>query len=244
MPEPHPALRAWLGTWRALQRYHRYRVHGLERLDGEESLLLVAYHGRPIALDQCLLSVSVYDRLGYMLHGVTHRAVRTNRLMTWVSDGLGFVTGDGPEVAQAIERGEHIAVQPGGIREGCRSFRHRYEVDWGTRVGFVRLALRYGLRVVPIASHGADDCFIGFNDGYRWGKRLGIPAGLPAWLGVGFGIWPLALPLPAPITTYIGEPIDLQDAGVIDPEDRGALLGAQRRIASAVQALLSSAVAL
>ncbi len=224
-----------------MQRYHRYRVEGLDRLSSERSMLLVAYHGRPIARDQCLLSVSFYDRFGYMPHGVTHRAVRTNRLMARVTDGLGFVTGDGEMLEDAVRRGEHIAVQPGGTREGCRSVRYRYQVDWGNRTGFVRLALRHGLPVVPLAARGVDDCYLGINNGYRWGKRLGLPAGLPAWVGIGvWGLWPLSPPFPVRITTLIGEPIHLEDGGPIDTSDDRALLAAQRRVAGAVQALLDS----
>lgn len=242
MSETNLPLATWLAFWRGMQRYHRYRVHGLEKLVSKRAMLLVAYHGRPIAHDQCMLSVSLYDRLGYMVHGVTHNAVTTNSLMTWVTEGLGFVTGDGPEVEAAIRAGQHIAVQPGGIREGCRSFRHRYELDWGERTGFIRLALRYGLPIVPLAARGVDDCYIGLNDGYRWGKRLGVPAGLPAWLGIGLGgLWPAAFPLPVQITTYIGDPIELEDGGAIDPSDDDALLHAQRRVASAVRQLLATA---
>ena len=59
-------------------------------------------------------------------------------------------------------------------------------------------------------------------------------------LGVGLGVWPFALPFPVRITTIIGDPIDLEDAGPIDPNDRPALLAAQRRVAGAVQALLTT----
>lgn len=232
-------LATWLTCWRAMQRYHRYRVEGLHKLVDGGAKLMVAYHGRPIAHDQCMLSVSLYDALGYMPHGIVHAAARTNPLMNWVTDGLGFVTGDGPDLAAAVERGELIAVQPGGIREGCRPHSERYRVDWGRRTGFVRMALRYRLPVVPIAAAGVDDCYIGLNDGYRWGKRLRVPAGLPAWLGVGaLGLWPLSPPFPVRITSFIGDPIDLEDQGPIDPNDEVAVLAAQRRVAHAVQALL------
>ena len=57
-------LRLWLGYWRALQRYHRYTVNGLEHLDGSRAALIVGYHGRPFAYDMCMLTVALYDRLG------------------------------------------------------------------------------------------------------------------------------------------------------------------------------------
>ena len=70
-------------------------------------------------------------------------------------DGLGFVTGDGPAIEAAVRRGEHVLVQPGGTREGYRSFRHDYEVDWGDRTGYLRLAIRHRLPIVPSRRPGS-----------------------------------------------------------------------------------------
>src|SRR5262249_17262564 len=120
------ARAAWLAYWGALRAYHRYEVEGFEHLEGPAALL-VGYHGRPIAHDLCMLTVTIHERLGYLPHGVIHAAFGEAPVLRDVVDGLGFVTGDGPRVAEAVARGEHILVQPGGTREGCRSFRHRYE---------------------------------------------------------------------------------------------------------------------
>jgi hypothetical protein len=233
----------WRALWRAARVYHRYEVRGIERLDGLGAALLVGYHGRPIAHDQCMLTVTLEERYGVMPHGVVHGAVETNPLMQWVSDDLGFVTGDGAAVEEAVRRGELIMVQPGGTREGCRSSRHRYEVDWGDRTGYLRLALRYGLPVVPLAASGVDDTYLALNDGYALGKRLHVPGRLPLWLGIGpLGLWPLSPPFPVKIVQHIGEPIDLTREGPVDPDDRAALLALHRRVAAAVQALLDRAV--
>ena len=235
-------LRAWLGLFGAMRAYHRYDIVGLDRILALRGpALLVGYHGRPIAYDLCMLGVTLHERLGYLPHGIVHGAVDQQPLMKWVADGLGFVTGDGPAMDAIVRRGEHICVQPGGTREGCRSFRHRYEVDWGDRVGYLRMALRHGLRIVPIAATGIDDGYLGLNDGYALGKRLGAPAGLPLWLGIGlFGPFPFSPPLPVKITQLIGEPIDLEAEGPVDREDRGALLRLHEKVKGAVQALLDA----
>lgn len=235
----HPALAAWLAFWRWRQVWHRYQVVGLERLLVRRSVLLVAYHGRPLAYDQCMLSVTLYDQLGYLPHGVIHGAVDHLPGLGWMADGLGFVTGESPALDAAVARGEHIAVQPGGTREGCRSFRERYRVDWGDRYGYLRLAVRRGLPVVPLAAAGVDDTYLGLNDGYRWGKAAGVPFGLPLWFGVGFGgLWPIAPPLPVRITTHVGAPLDVSGLDVEDPE---ALRAAHGRVRGAVQDLLDLA---
>ena len=130
-------------------------------------------------------------------------------------------------------------MQPGGTREGCRSFRHRYQVDWGDRVGYLTMALRHGLPIVPIAAAGIDDGYVGLNDGYALGKRLGAPARLPLWLGLGlFGPFPFSPPLPVKITQLIGEPINLEAEGPVNRDDRIALRRLHEKVKGAVQALL------
>src|SRR5262249_56002740 len=119
-------LRLWLGYWRVLQRYHRYTVNGLEHLDGSRAALIVGYHGSPFAYDMCMLTVALYDLLGYLPHGIVHRGMKQLPVLRWLVDGLGFLTGDDDDLGRAVARGEHIVVTPGRAREGCRSFRSRY----------------------------------------------------------------------------------------------------------------------
>jgi hypothetical protein len=236
------ARAAWLTTFRLLQRYHRYEVVNLEPLLAPGAKLLVGYHGRPLAVDLCMLTVTLHDRLGYLPHGIAHGAFDRIPGMRQVADGLGFVTGDGPLLAEAVAKGEHVLVQPGGTREGCRDFRHRYQVDWGERLGYLRLAVRYGLPIVPIAGHGMDDAYVGLNDGYAWGKRVGMPGRLPLWLGVGAtGLWPLSLPFPVRMTQWVGQPLTAHLAPGFDGADRQALLSVHRRVTGAVQGLLDAA---
>lgn len=235
-------LAAWLAYFRAMRVYHRYEVRGIEILDRPGAALLVGYHGKPWAYDMCMLTVTLYERLGYMPHGVMHKTFNQARITKWMIDGLGFVTGDGEDVAEAVARGEHILVQPGGSREGYRSSRERYKLHWGERTGYLRLALRYNLPIVPVAAKGIDDGFWGLNDGYALGKRLRLPYDLPAWIGIGpLGLFPFSPPFPVKITQVIGEPIHLRAEGPVDPGDRTALLGLHRKVMGAVQGLLDQA---
>ena len=233
---------AWLAFWRAMRVYHRYEVEGIHHLERPSAALIVGYHGRPLAYDLCMLTVTVHERLGYLPHGIIHGYFGAQPALRWIIDGLGFVTGDGRDLDEAVARGEHVLVQPGGTREGCRSFRHRYEVDWGDRTGYLRLALRHRLPIIPVAGAGVDDAFIGLNDGDALARRLGVPHRIPVWFGLGLtGLWPFSLPLPVKMRQVIGAPIDLTEGGEVDPSDREALLGLHRRIVAAVQGLLDRA---
>lgn len=235
-------LASWLAVFRALRAWHRYEAVGLETLLAPGAKLIVGYHGRPLAFDQCMLTVELYERLGYLPHGIIHGAFEHNRVLRWWIHGLGFVTGDDGSLAEAVARGEHILVQPGGTREGCRSFRHRYQTDWGERTGYLRMAIKYRLPIVPVAGNGVDDAYVGLNDGHALGKRLGAPAQLPVWLGVGAtGLWPFSLPFPVKMTQYVGTPFTRHLEGPVDPGDRAALRQLHHEVRGTVQALLDRA---
>lgn len=235
----HLPRRAWVAAWGAMRRYHRYEVEGFELLERTSPALLVGYHGRPIAHDLCMLTVTVYERLGYLPHGVIHGAFGAHPALRRAVDDLGFVTGDGEAIAAAVARGEHVMVQPGGTREGCRSARHRHVVDWGGRTGYLRLALRHRLPIIPIAGAGVDDGYVGLNDGAALGRRLGLPERIPVWVGLGpLGLWPFSPPFPVKMRQVIGAPIA---TGEVDPDDRAALAALDARVRGAVQALLDRA---
>ena len=236
------SLTAWMTTFGLLRHYLRYEVVGLERLLRPGAALLVAYHGRPMALDQCMLSVTLHERLGYLPHGIFHASLFQFPLVGRMLTELGALQGDGPPLAEAVRRGEHILVQPGGTREGCRSFRDRYRVNWGERVGHLRLAIKYRLPIIPLAAAGVDDLYLGLNNGYEWGQRLRVPGRAPVWLGIGAtGLWPLSLPWPVKVTQWVGAPFEQHLHPGVHPDDRSTLLALHHQVADSVQRLLDQA---
>jgi 1-acyl-sn-glycerol-3-phosphate acyltransferase len=238
-------VQLWLAYWRIQQRYHRYSVEGLEHLDGPRAAVVVGYHGRPIAYDMCMLTVALYDRLGYLPHAMFHRMLgEIPVLRKWFVEDMGFVTTDDAHLAAAVERGEHIVITPGGAREACRSFRQRYQVHWGEHLGYLRIALKYGLRIVPVGAAGADDGYWGLNDAQVLGRLIGLKgvwASLP-WVAIGpLGICPFSPKFPVRMRQLIGEPIDPRANGDVSPDDRAGLLRIHRRVTAAVQNLLDRA---
>jgi 1-acyl-sn-glycerol-3-phosphate acyltransferase len=237
-------LFAWLTIWRALQRYHRYTVEGLEHLDGARAVQIVGYHGRPWAWDMCMLMAALHDRLGYYPHGIVHRGMNALPGMGWFVDALGCVTGDGIAIETAVARGEHVITTPGGAREGCRSFLENYRVDWGYHTGYVRLALKYNLHIVPVGAAGADGTYIGLNNPKTLAEFLGLPpdwAWIP-WFGIGpLGLFPMSPPFPVKMRQLVGAPIDPYADGHVRLDDREGQLRVHRRVVAAVQGLIDHA---
>src|SRR5438477_9893383 len=101
-------LAGWTGYWRFWQHYHRYTVEGLHHLDGDRAMLIAGYHGRPLAFDMCMLTVALYDRLGYMPHGIVHRGLEKSAYFRWSNEAVGVLTGDGDAMRNAIASGAHM----------------------------------------------------------------------------------------------------------------------------------------
>jgi 1-acyl-sn-glycerol-3-phosphate acyltransferase len=110
--------------------------------------------------------------------------------------------------------GATVLVYPGGDEDDYRPWTDRGKVDLHGHMGFVRLALRAQVPVVPLVSHGSHDSLIVV---FRGGElahalkldRLRIHV-LPVVLGP-TGLVPLPLagpPLPAKVLCRVCEPFD------------------------------------
>ncbi len=232
----------WWRYWGAMRRYHRYEAHGLEHLEGGPALV-VGYHGRPIAHDLCMLQSLLRERTGRWPRAFVHAAFDAHPALRAVVDGAGFLTGEDDALRAAVARGDHLVVTPGGTREGCRSSRVRYRVDWGRRRGYLALARKLALPIVPAAGLGVDDTYLALNDGDAWGKRLGAPMRLPVWIGVGpLGLWPLSPPFPVKVRTVLGPRITAHLDAPSRTLDEGSLEALHATVAGAVQGLLDRAM--
>src|SRR5262249_45681385 len=89
-------IRAWVAVWRAAQFFSRSRVGGPDKAVRAPASLIVGYHARPVAWDPAMLTVPLYDELGYLPHGFLPRGVDGIPPLRWFADGLGYVTRDDP----------------------------------------------------------------------------------------------------------------------------------------------------
>jgi 1-acyl-sn-glycerol-3-phosphate acyltransferase len=115
-----------------------------------------------------------------------------------------------------LNRGGVVIVLPGGDREVFRPWSERNKIDFGGRTGFVRLALRTRVPVVPFVSVGAHETLLVLSRGERIARLLRLdkmfrtkvwPIVVGPPTGIGIGGMP-TLPLPAKITTEVLDPFD------------------------------------
>ncbi|MFP4477424.1 MAG: hypothetical protein ACLFOY_17810 [Desulfatibacillaceae bacterium] len=111
---------------------------------------------------------------------------------------------------------------PGGDLDAARPFRHRNQIVFGGRTGYIRLALEQGVPIVPVVTAGAQSVFIILDNMPRFARALGMgkwarinvwPLTLSFPLGLTFGPPPFFIPYPARILLEIMEPIRFDRSG-------------------------------
>lgn len=139
---------------------------------------------------------------------------------------LGSVPGSHANADRILGRGHPLIVYPGGDAEDYRPWTERHRVELQGRTGFVRLALRHGVPVVPLVAHGSHDTIVVLTRGETLAKRLGFDRlrinVMPVVAGPPWGIAPVQLPtwpLPAKVTARVGEPLDWTHLGPGAAED-------------------------
>jgi len=133
---------------------------------------------------------------------------------------IGQIPANPENASRALREGAAVMVYPGGAHEAFRPWGDRNKIDFAGRTGFIKLALREGVPVVPVVGHGGQESVVILARGDSVGKRLGFerfrttvsPLMWQVPWGVSIPLFP-GVPLPAKITMEILEPMDWSHHG-------------------------------
>lgn len=158
---------------------------------------------------------------------------------------LGALPASGLAAEAALHAGGAVLVYPGGDWEVCRPWTERNKVDFHGRTGFVRLALRTGVPVVPVVAHGSHHSVVVLSRGDHVARALGLDRVkvhvMPWLLGVPFGAAPVLppLPLPAKVTVDFLAPLDWSDVGAGGARDPAVVQARYDQVTGLLQAGLN-----
>ncbi|MEM9909014.1 MAG: glycerol acyltransferase, partial [Cyanobacteria bacterium P01_D01_bin.44] len=149
-----------------------------------------------------------------------------------------------------------VLVYPGGAQDVFRPHSQRHKIYLANRKGFIKLALRENVPIVPLVATGAHDTLIVLGDIYKQLRQLhdwGLlpwwrdidPEVFPIYLGLpwGLALGPLPnIPLPAQICTHVCKPIVFERYGREPAQDLTYVGTCYKRVEQAMQTALDDLV--
>ena len=229
--ESDTARRCFLISSLLYRYWFRVQTRGIENVPAGR-VLLIGNHAGQIAIDATMIATAC------LLEGRPPRVIRGMGeywlpRLPWVNVLMvrtGSVVGTPKNCTDLLEHGEAVIAFPEGVRGMNKAFVQRYQLqEFG--LGFLRLALRTGTPIVPVATVGSEEQAPSLGDFKPLANLLGMPA------------FPLVLtPVPLPTRYHIefGEPMVFEG----DPDDEDhVLLGKVETVKTRLNAMLRDGLA-
>ncbi|HVL32380.1 MAG TPA: 1-acyl-sn-glycerol-3-phosphate acyltransferase, partial [Actinomycetota bacterium] len=188
------------------ERWWRIEQRGLENIPQTGPALLVANHSGTLPLDALMVKYGVYEGLGrhcrllaadlpFRLPFIGELARKSGNTLACTED-----------TTRLLDAGQLVGVFPEGYKGIGKPFRERYKLQRFGRGGFVEVALKTGVPIVPVAIVGAEEIYPIIANLKPLARLLGFPYFpiTPTFPLLG----PLgAVPLPSKWVIEYGEPI-------------------------------------
>lgn len=229
--------------------YFRYEVHHIRNVPAQGPALLVGNHNGGLQpMDSFLLLTSLVNTFGVEreAYGLAHDVAYDDDTLRKYLRKLGALRAGHDSAERVFERGELLLVYPGSDLDSFRPFRERHKICLGGRTGFIRLALRTGVPIIPVVSVGAHETFFILTRGDRVAEKLrfkkllrsnAFPIAVSLPWGLTSGYLPY-IPLPSKIVIEFGSPIELQDCRPGSVEDDEVVWKCYREVEVQMQSIL------
>ena len=242
------------------EHYYRVTTDGWEQIPTDEPVMLVGSHNGGIAAPD--LHMMLYDWCRCFgperpLYGLMHPSVwRAFPAVAHRATQMGAVRAHPRMAIAALNHRASIGVYPGGIQDVFRPYTMRHKIYFHNRKGFIKLALKKAVPIVPMISYGAHSTLMVLADIYpqvRYLHENGMPwlngvdpEVFPIYLGLPWGIavGPLPhIPLPVKLHTRICAPIRFDRYGPETLRDKAYIDACYQKVSAQMQQALDDLVA-
>jgi 1-acyl-sn-glycerol-3-phosphate acyltransferase len=231
--------------WNVLVDYwFRMEIDGWEHIPEPPALLIGIHSGAPFVWDAWTVGQQWWRRFGQErpLHGTAHDALMAIPLIGRYFRSMGVLPAAPDAISTALAEGRDVALWPGGEVDSLRPWAERDRANLAGRKGFVKMAIRAGVPIVPIATVGGADAMPVLIRGDRLSKVLQLDRMLrlkvfPLAVSLPWGIAPAALPqlpLPAKIRTRFMPAVEL-DHDLARADDDDYVAAKYREVQDAIQ---------
>jgi len=221
--------------------HHWFRVdwEGLEKIPRDGGALLVANHAAAIPSDAPVIMHGIEEELGRPVYGLADFFFRDTPWLGTMWARSGGVTAH-PDNARRLlaEQGQLVLVFPEGTKGPSKTFGDRYQLRRFGRGGFVEIAMRAGVPIIPIAVVGAEESMPIVFRLPAVAKALGLPY-LPITANMLlFGPLGTVLYFPAKFRLRVLDPITFDVAAGQERYSKSRVMDEAERIRTLMQETL------
>ncbi len=156
--------------------WFRVEWEGLEKIPTEGGALLVSNHAGAIPPDALVIMHGIEKELRRPVYGLADHLFRTVPFLGTAWSRAGGVAAHPDNAYRILRQDKQLAlVFPEGSKGTSKTFAHRYRLQRFGRGGFVEIAMRSGVPVVPIAVVGAEEAMPTAFNMPGVARLLGLP---------------------------------------------------------------------
>ncbi len=141
----------------ALKSLFGCEVFGMEKLQAGQKYLLVGNHSVGVFIEGFMLLDAWENRFNGRprCYALAHRFFFNFPVINIVMNKVGCIPASYEGSAEAFAEGSSVLVFPGGNYEAMRTYSEREVCDFGGKKGWIKVALRNQVPVVPVAIAGS-----------------------------------------------------------------------------------------
>jgi 1-acyl-sn-glycerol-3-phosphate acyltransferase len=158
------------------RHWFRAEWEGLEKIPTEGGALIVANHAGAIPSDAPAIMHGIETELGRPVYGLADHLFKAIPVVGTLWSRVGGVAAH-PENAYRLlrEQNQLVLVFPEGTKGPGKTYNERYRLRRFGRGGFVEIAMRAGVPIIPIAVVGAEESMPILFRLPNVAKTLGLP---------------------------------------------------------------------
>jgi len=228
---------------------YRPTIEGIERIPDGKALYVANHNSGLIMPEAFLFCCAAYEwhGLGALPYGLAHEIFLRLPVLHQIFVQLGAIRASHENARKLFAEGHKVLVFPGGDKDAMRSYRDRHKVVFAKRRGYIRLALREEVPIVPVVSAGAHQTLMIFDDGQWLAENLKLHRLLrtdvwPISFSIPWGLWigvpPPHIPLRTRVYIEALEPIEFERYGDEAAGDAEYVEQCHRRVHSKMQKTL------
>lgn len=189
-------------------KWFRVEWEGLEKIPTEGGALLVANHAGAIPSDAPVIMHGIEKELGRPVYGMADYFFRTVPLVGTLWARGGGVPAHPANAYRLLKEQQQLAVVfPEGTKGPSKSFTDRYQLRRFGRGGFVEIAMRAGVPVIPIAVIGSEEAMPVIFRLPTLAKALGVPYVPITANMLAMGPLGVVMPFPAKFKLRVLDPV-------------------------------------